>query len=137
MSALSDLNDRTRIPKIVSGRVSAQQREDDLAALREVAVSTAAGTSRRRMWADLLVALLGQGAVAYSDYAKQRAAEAMLKAAEAELARAQIEAEGGYRCQGHAIGAVRIARVHQHLTVDDDDAVSAQASTFARSPASS
>lgn len=94
MSTLSDLVSGARVPSITTGRLTAAEREAAMDAITAATASVRAGESRAKFYSAILGALIGQAGGLVDAALAARAAKAAQKAAEAELARAQMEAEG-------------------------------------------
>ena len=93
MSELGDLIERAAVPRVVKGRLTAAQRTEAAEAIRSAADGVRAGTSQRAFWTEILGAVVEQIGGAGSAYMNKKAAEAMLKIAEAKVAEASTEGE--------------------------------------------
>lgn len=94
MSSLDDPLPGTRLPPICTGRLTAAERDAADAAISDSIAAVKAGTARVQFWEGVLSTVISQAAGLTDQVLAMRAAKAMRKAAEAELAKAQLEAEG-------------------------------------------
>ena len=92
--SLRDLIEAARVPKVIKGRISKGELAAAIAAADQRAGAIRSGASRRAALVEVIGAILGEGAAIFEQDLQRRAAEAALRAVEAELELARLEAEG-------------------------------------------
>ncbi len=83
-----------KVPRVITGRLTAAERDTALAAIDGSRSAVQAGTARAKALEAVLAAALSGFAQGFEAHQLARAAEAMRKAAEAELASKQAEGDG-------------------------------------------
>lgn len=94
MSRLSKLVKSARVPEVFAGTITEEDREALLAVLERDTATIRAGESRASAIERLIAGLIGAAGETIPPWLALQAATEARKAAEAELARAQLAAEG-------------------------------------------